>query len=50
MGALPAFPADARVGARVIEEAWEADRTAARKLASKLTSVNGTADGKSCCG
>jgi ArsR family transcriptional regulator len=43
----PQMPAWA---ARVIEEAWEADRTAARKLASKLTSVNGTADGKSCCG
>ena len=42
----PQMPAWA---ARVIEEAWEADRTAARKLASKLTSVNGTADGKSCC-
>ena len=43
----PQMPAWA---ARVIEEAWEANRTAARKLASKLTSVNGTADGKSCCG
>lgn len=50
MGALPAFPQMPAWAARGIEEAWKADRTAARKLASKLTSVNGTADGKSCCG
>ena len=42
----PQMPAWA---ARVIEEAWEADRTAARNLAAKLTSGNGTADGKSFC-
>ena len=42
----PQMPAWA---ARVIEEAWEADRTAARNLAAKLTSGNGTADGMSFC-